>query len=501
MRHLYVRVRWVLVCLVLLAATAPVSLAQDSQPLLPLDDPLAPFLESRAYAAKMGATAEFRKMEWVAIDPVNNKLYLAMTEISKTMSDGKGAIQLEENPCGIVYVGDLDANYDLKNLRPLIVGGPFNKEAKGDKCDVNNIANPDSVFVDRQGRLWIGEDTGYHVNNVLWMWDGEALHRFATLPMGAEVTGFYATADDTIFFNVQHPSGMNVHPFNRGVVGVVNGFKATESFEPLPVPSGADMHRVMVAAGEYQVLARVGELIPHDIYGQRFGQVNRLDGTLQNVCNNPDGNMFLPTNEQATEGYLYTNYECQPGAVSKLYIRNNGERWEVLEGENVDFSSVKGTWNNCGASVTPWNTGLTSEEYEPLASQDAWRDNVAPMTDYLGEQANPYDYGYIVELMPDPDGETVGTLVQKRYAMGRFSHEMAAIAPDGKTAYFGDDGTGVVFFKFVADEAGDLSAGTLYAAKVTQKPDNSFDLTWIKLGSGNDDEIAEAIAEMELPAQ
>ena len=79
MRHLYLRVRWILACLVLLAAIAPVSLAQESRPLLPLDDPLAPFLESRAYAAKMGATAEFRKMEWVAIDPVNNKLYVAMS--------------------------------------------------------------------------------------------------------------------------------------------------------------------------------------------------------------------------------------------------------------------------------------------------------------------------------------------------------------------------------------------------------------------------------------
>ena len=172
-----------------------------------------------------------------------------------------------------------------------------------------------------------------------------------------------------------------------------------------------------------------------------------------------------------------------------------------MEGENIDFSSVNGTWNNCGASKTPWNTALTAEEYEPIATTVGWDKNVAPMTDYMGEQANPYDYGYLVELKPDTDGDSVGTIVEKRYAMGRFSHEMGAIAPDEKTVYNGDDGSAVVLFKFVADEAGDLSAGTLYAAKVTQQDDNSLALEWIELGKGNDDEIAEAVSAIELPGQ
>ena len=43
-----------------------------------------------------------------------------------------------------------------------------------------------------------------------------------------------------------------------------------------------------------------------------------------------------------------------------------------------------------------------------------------------------------------------------------------------------------------------MSAGTLYAAKVTQNADESFDLTWIELGSSNNDEIAEAILAVTL---
>jgi secreted PhoX family phosphatase len=143
---------------------------------------------------------------------------------------------------------------------------------------------------------------------------------------------------------------------------------------------------------------------------------------------------------------------------------------------------------------------LTSEEYEPLAVKDGWTKNVESMTKYLGSQANPYDYGWMVELIPDKSGENINTQVVKHYAMGRLSNEMALVMPDSKTVYRGDDGTGTVLFKFVADTAGDLSAGTLYAAKVTQQPDDSFQINWLKLGAGNDADIADAIAAFKLPA-
>jgi len=490
----------VMILAVVLVAFPNASIAQDDAPLLPLTDPMAPFLESRAVAVEKGATAEFRKMEWVAIDPVNNKLYVAMTEINQTMSDGEGAIQLEENNCGIVYEADLDENYNTSSLKPLIVGGPYDENAEN-RCDVDNIANPDSVFVDPQGNLWIGEDSSNHVNNALWRWDGKELKRFATVPKGAEVTGTFITDNGDLFVNAQHPSAMNPHPFNRGFIGAVSGFNTKDDFTALPVPEGADMHKMKVAKGRYNLLARAGELIPNDIYGDRIGQVNDINGDMLEMCNHPDGNVFIATTDDNTEGYLFTNYECQPGAVSRLYVRKSGTGWKAVEGENIDFSGVNGTWNNCGASKTPWNTALTAEEYEPIATTVGWDKNVAPMTDYMGEQANPYDYGYLVELKPDTDGDSVGTVVEKRYAMGRFSHEMGAIAPDEKTVYNGDDGSGVVMFKFVADEAGDLSAGTLYAAKVTQQDDNSLALEWIELGKGNDDEIAEAVSAIELPSQ
>lgn len=407
-----------LVAVLILLALPATTLAQDPAPefLVSLDDPMAAFLESRAYAAKMGATAEFRKMEWVALDEQNNKLYIAMSEVNKGMSDTEGDLKLTENFCGIVYEADLDANYNISNMKPLIVGGPYDENAEN-VCAVDNISNPDSLFVDPQGNLWIGEDTSGHVNNMIWKWDGSSLTRFATLPVGAEATGVMITANNDMFFSVQHPSAMSQHPYNRAAVVAINGWKASDPFMSVPVPEGDAQHTLTIAAGKPQILARVGETIPFDPRGQRWGQVNNIDGSFALTCNQPDGNTFLAINEQGNEGYLYTNYECRPGTVGKMYLRRAGERWQILEGENVDFASVNGTWNNCGTSLTPWNTALTSEEYEPFATTTDWQKNVAEMNDYIGGQPNPYDYGWLVELFPDPKGDKIETQIVKQYAI------------------------------------------------------------------------------------
>lgn len=486
-----------------LAANAAV--AADNEMIVSLNDPMAPWLETRAYAQKMGASAEFRKMEGVAYDRVNNKVYIAMSAIEKGMSDGKGDIQLEQNKCGIVYEGKLDANNNISNLKPAVIGGPYDKSVSSkvvsgfkDRCDVDNIANPDGLYADQFGNLWISEDTSNHTNNSLWRWDGKKLERFATVPTGAEITGIIVTTGGDVMFNVQHPTAYSKFPYNRGVVGIVNGFKADDSFKEVPVPQGDDVYDVVVAKGEYQVLERVGEPIPNDIYKSSFGQVNNMDGTLNIMCNHPDGNMFIPITESGDEAYLYTNYECRPGNNARIYMKRNGDKWDVLDGENVNFASVNGTWNNCNASATPWKTGLTSEEYEPAAVKSGWKKNVADMSEYLGKQANPYDYGFPIELVPDPRGNLATTKLIKHYAMGRLSYEMSYVLDDKKTVYSGDDGTDVVLSKYVADEPGDLSAGTLYAAKVTQKSDNSFDLEWIELGRGNNADVYDAIRAIKL---
>ena len=68
--------------------------------------------------------------------------------------------------------------------------------------------------------------------------------------------------------------------------------------------------------------------------------------------------------------------------------------------------------------------------------------------------------------------------------------------PDGKTVYLTDDGTNGVLFMFVASQAGDLSKGTLYAARWNQTSGagtGSADLDWINLGNTSDKEVKQAI--------
>ncbi|MCA9906819.1 MAG: DUF839 domain-containing protein, partial [Anaerolineae bacterium] len=385
------------------------------------------------------------------------RMYLVMSDVTGAMTDGEGEISVDENRCGIVYYADMAEDYSISELHPLVIGGPFNPDGAPNRCDVNNISNPDGVAVDAMGRVWIFEDTGSHHNNMIWMYNpaDQSLKRFGYVPSGAEVTGFYVAKDGTVFFNAQHPDATNLYPFNAGVVMVVNGFNAnTDDFEEIAVPEGDAQLVAGVAAGEIQVIARVGDPIPNSFSGETYGGIYRPDGSLQHVCNDPDGNMWLPQGSEGAEGWLYTNFECIAGGVGRLYLTRNDSGWEVVDGQMVDFSSVNGTWTNCGSGVTLWNTGMTSEEYEPIAADF---NNVAGMSDYLGRPANPYDYGWLVELAPD----AVGDEVTKRYALGRFSHENAAFAADEMTVYNGDDGGSTMLFRSVAAEAGDYSTATL----------------------------------------
>ena len=477
--------------------------AQDdgTLPASDLSSPVAPFVYTYDFAVSKGATAEWRKMEGVTLDTVNNNLYLAVSNVERGMSDTEGDIQLAENKCGAVFVGALDAEFNTAALTPAVNGGPYDDFNSDYPCNADAIANPDNLFADAQGNLWIGEDTSYHANNFLWLWNGTELKRFAAVPRGAEVTGLRVEPDGTIFMNIQHPDAINPYPYNRGTVGVITGFKAGDDFESLPVPEDDAANVLTLAAGQYQVLARSGEAIPGDYTSGVVGAVVNADGSTHVVCDNPDGNMFLPTTPDGTEGYLYSNWECNPGAVSQLYIKQSADgNWTSVEGQMVDFHSVNGTWNNCNASVTPWNTALTSEEYPPDV-QGEWEDGWLPAKDafttYLGHPANPLDYGYAIELSPSggEDGG-IGINVTKHYVLGRSSKEQALVMPDGKTAYMGDDGTNRILYKFVADSEGDLSAGTLYAAKITQDGD-TLNLEWIELGNGNDADVAAYIRGMD----
>src|SRR5262249_14315947 len=132
---------------------------------VPLDNPYAAFIDSRNFAISKGATAEWRKMEWVALDAANHKVYYAISNLAAGMTDGAGDLQMEKSSCGAVFMGELDANMNIASVTPVILGGAYDKDADADGCALDGIAGPDNLYVDPKGNLWIGEDTGDHTNN------------------------------------------------------------------------------------------------------------------------------------------------------------------------------------------------------------------------------------------------------------------------------------------------------------------------------------------------
>jgi hypothetical protein len=68
-------------------------------------------------------------------------------------------------------------------------------DGAGNTADVNRVANPDNLkFSEKYRTLFIGEDSGMHVNNFLWAFnlDTRKLSRILSLPAGAESTGLQA---------------------------------------------------------------------------------------------------------------------------------------------------------------------------------------------------------------------------------------------------------------------------------------------------------------------
>jgi len=183
-----------------------------------------------------------------------------------------------------------------------------------------------------------------------------------------------------------------------------------------------------------------------------------------------------------------------PIAVLTLDQDKTNGKLTLVKYHNVDTSSVNGLWITCGASLSPWGTHLSSEEYEPnafTAATDAQFKGFSKNVYGDETKANPYNYGHLPEITVNADGS--GS-IKKHYCMGRISHELVQVMGDNRTVLMGDDATNSGYFVFVADKEKDLSSGTLYVAKVgagfSLDPSAvAAPLTWIKLGSATSAEI------------
>jgi len=187
----------------------------------------AAFLETRRYAAYVGASVEFEKFEGVTVNAADRKVYVAMTRMRSGMedksSDPANDIRLPVNGAGAVYEidlaggqtdmggGDIASDYVGVAMRALVVGATIPQDAAGNTADVDKIASPDNLkFSEKMRTLFIGEDSGLHVNNFLWAYnvDNGKLSRILSIPAGAESTGLQVLDDvngfSYVMSNYQH---------------------------------------------------------------------------------------------------------------------------------------------------------------------------------------------------------------------------------------------------------------------------------------------------------
>ncbi len=232
----------------------------------------ATFLETRRYAAYLGATTEFTKMEGQAHNAADKKLYTVISYIRKGMIDGQNKNRPQDDiklagdekdlTCGAVYESKMTggqkdsagaaigSDWVATDMTALVHGARQPAGAatgKFDKCNTEMVANPDNVnYSEAMRTLFIGEDSGNHLNNFTWAFnvDSKKAVRIFSAPAGGENTGLkvYDNVNGRAYLtgNVQHPGAAeDLHKYppavknelrklvdERGIVGYFGGLPA-----------------------------------------------------------------------------------------------------------------------------------------------------------------------------------------------------------------------------------------------------------------------------------
>jgi secreted PhoX family phosphatase len=329
---------------------------------------------------------------------------------------------------------------------------------------------------------------------------------------------------------------------------------ASVEFIGMAAPATPDQKTDIYTGAKVRVVYRNGKSTVHDLqYHELMGTTDRVNGALvgglfnhldqplldingqQLASDAPDANSLMtipglqaadPAKKRALA--LVTQYEYRelppagstgsfwsklPATMSLTLIDQDKQtgRLQPIDYRTIHFgdaAGLNGLWIPCAGSLSPWNTHLGSEEYEPDAKVrqlgPTWRasdsDDTTDISSFSGyffgdpARANAYHYGLVPEVSVDRTG---WTSVQMHYAMGRIARELVEVMPDARTAYMGDDGKNTGLFMFIADQPGDLSSGTLYAARwhqVSTANGGAATLGWIRLGRATNADI-EAMVE------
>ncbi len=172
-------------------------------------------------AADIAGATPMDRPEWIAVHPQNGEVFATLTNNNQRGQEGKPAAD-EANPRANNRFGHIIRWRELRNDAAatrfdwqilVLAGEPIAGQLQGDA-----FANPDGLWFDPLGHLWIqtdiasgslnkGEFSGFG-NNQMLVADLERgmAHRFLTGPRNCELTGITSSPDGhTLFVNIQHP--------------------------------------------------------------------------------------------------------------------------------------------------------------------------------------------------------------------------------------------------------------------------------------------------------
>ncbi|TAH25508.1 MAG: DUF839 domain-containing protein [Cytophagales bacterium] len=207
--------------------------------------------------------------------------------------------------------------------------------------------------------------------------------------------------------------------------------------------------------------------LSYQILFQEGDAVSTNDGKVAPAKGHHDYNCFIPNEDNPNKGTLFVSHECNDsstilgdgGGATLITLSKSDRQWNVVLKENIGFSNVGGTYNNCSGVLTSNNKILSAEEFPPNSNKNLFKKGKGfrDTSDFL-QHPRWQNMGWMVEVDVKTKKAT-----QKLFSLGRYSHEGAIIMPDNKTMFLTDDHSPSVFFKFIADSPNEFDKGQLYA--------------------------------------
>jgi secreted PhoX family phosphatase len=221
------------------------------------------------------------------------------------------------------------------------------------------------------------------------------------------------------------------------------------------------------------------------LFREKLDTVVRADGMKAPAKGSHDMLTFIPDENNINKGWLYVSHETKykdeilgdgGGATMFQVEKDSTGNWNRIgDFRHVDFTGVRNTQRNCGGQLGPNGMIYTCEESQPMGNGALTKKGKGHTnTEKVGNLEYWQNFGYVVEVDP-----TTFKATQKMISWGRFYHEDVEFMDDQKTIYLSDDHQPGVFFKFVADQAGNYNEGQLFAFR---RADNDGEAgSWIAM--------------------